>query len=57
MISGEISVLAPGLHGFHIRQFGDSTNGCLSAGPHFNPDAKTHGSPLVIDLTQKKMNF
>ena len=43
VIVGKITGLAPGKHGFHIHEFGDLTNGCESAGGHYNPDDASHG--------------
>ncbi|GFR10820.1 superoxide dismutase [Trichonephila clavata] len=44
-ITGQISGLGAGLHGFHVHQYGDLSQGCASAGGHFNPFGKNHGAP------------
>ena len=44
-INGQFKGLAEGKHGFHIHQFGDLTEGCKTAGPHYNPFKKVHGGP------------
>ncbi|PVU84892.1 hypothetical protein BB560_007230, partial [Smittium megazygosporum] len=42
-ISAEFHGLSSGNHGFHIHEFGDNTNGCISAGGHYNPFSVNHG--------------
>ena len=43
-ITGEVSGLTPGPHGFHIHALGDcSAPDAESAGGHFNPGGKRHG--------------
>ncbi|XP_068662011.1 superoxide dismutase [Cu-Zn] 1 [Aristolochia californica] len=44
-VTASLSGLQPGLHGFHVHALGDTTNGCMSTGPHFNPAGKEHGAP------------
>jgi len=45
-ISGNITSLDPfALRGLHVHQWGDSTNGCVSAGLHYNPSNTLHGGP------------
>lgn len=45
-VSAEISGLTPGPHGFHVHDKGDcSAPDATSAGGHFNPGGKAHGSP------------
>ncbi|MDR9388028.1 MAG: superoxide dismutase family protein [Balneolaceae bacterium] len=45
-VSGEIAGISPGLHGFHIHQYGDcsAANG-TSAGGHYNPAGVDHAGP------------
>lgn len=45
IITWEVTGLTPGLHGFHIHEKADFSNGCMSAGPHYNPFGKNHGAP------------
>ncbi|GAM29427.1 hypothetical protein SAMD00019534_126030 [Acytostelium subglobosum LB1] len=47
LVQYNITNLPKGDHGFHVHQFGDTTNGCVSAGPHYNPFGKAHGAPTA----------
>jgi len=44
-VTADVTGLAPGQeHGFHVHEKGDCSSGDgMSAGGHFNPDAKPHG--------------
>ena len=45
-IVADVAGLKPGLHGFHIHEFGDITSADgLSTGGHFNPTHSKHGAP------------
>ncbi|XP_010542576.1 PREDICTED: LOW QUALITY PROTEIN: superoxide dismutase [Cu-Zn], chloroplastic [Tarenaya hassleriana] len=44
-VNVRITGLTPGPHGFHLHEYGDTTNGCISTGAHFNPNNMTHGAP------------
>lgn len=37
--------MEPGLHGFHIHEAGNLSEGCSSCCAHFNPHNKKHGGP------------
>ena len=41
-----VNLLPNHMHGFHIHTFGNLSNGCLTAGPHYNPHGTTHGGPF-----------
>ncbi|CEL56939.1 Superoxide dismutase [Cu-Zn] OS=Cryptococcus gattii GN=SOD1 PE=2 SV=3 [Rhizoctonia solani AG-1 IB] len=45
-ITGELKNLDPNAErGFHIHEYGDITDGCMSSGSHYNPFGTTHGGP------------
>ena len=49
-VTAKVSGLAPGSHGFHIHEKGDCSSGDgMSAGGHFNPQAKPHAHPATPD--------
>ena len=49
-VSGEIRGIKPNAeHGFHVHEKGDCSSGDgMSAGGHFNPDGKPHGSHAAM---------
>ncbi|SMO83023.1 superoxide dismutase family protein [Gracilimonas mengyeensis] len=45
-VQGNFAGLEPGMHGFHIHQYGDcSADDGTSAGGHFNPAGNDHAAP------------
>jgi Cu-Zn family superoxide dismutase len=45
-VTGKVTGLTPGDHGFHIHEFGDlSSADGTAAGGHYNPDGHMHGGP------------
>ncbi|KAK3893177.1 hypothetical protein Pcinc_002980 [Petrolisthes cinctipes] len=49
IITGVISGLSPGNHGFHVHAKGNLGNKCADAGGHFNPFNARHGAPTDRD--------
>jgi len=45
MIDIRLTGLKPGLHGFHVHEYGDTSDKCESMCAHFNPYGNTHGGP------------
>jgi Cu-Zn family superoxide dismutase len=44
-ISVRLTGLAAGKHGFHVHALGNLSQGCVTAGGHFNPLGAPHGAP------------
>lgn len=47
LVTGNVTGLSAGLHGFHVHVKGDLREGCMSAGPHFNP--------FLVSLSSQRM--
>ena len=37
-MTGTLTGLPEGRHGFHVHEFGNTSDNCMAAGSHFNPD-------------------
>ncbi|XP_057333058.1 uncharacterized protein LOC130672467 [Microplitis mediator] len=48
-LTGTITGLTPGKHGFHVHETGNITYGCMSAGGHYNPTNRRHGAPTDFE--------
>jgi Cu-Zn family superoxide dismutase len=47
-VTGDITGLTPGVHGFHLHEKGDcSAPDATSAGDHWNPGKQAHGAPTA----------
>lgn len=45
-VIADLEGLTPGLHGFHVHQYGDCSSPTgEAAGGHFNPEGMPHGAP------------
>jgi Cu-Zn family superoxide dismutase len=51
LIQGSLIGAAPGLHGFHIHEFGDCADGGNAAGGHYNPQSTQHGNLVTEGFT------
>ncbi|KAF0292514.1 Superoxide dismutase [Cu-Zn] [Amphibalanus amphitrite] len=47
MVTGTVSGLSAGKHGFHVHQVGSTADGCKAAKGHFNPFERDHGAPTA----------
>ncbi|CAK5025894.1 unnamed protein product [Meloidogyne enterolobii] len=56
-INGTLKGLPPGLHGFHVHQFGDLSQLCTGAGLHFNPHKRHHGAPQDLERHGNRFKF
>ena len=37
-MTGTLTGLPEGRHGFHVHEFGNTSDNCMAAGSHINPD-------------------
>jgi len=45
LVFATVKGLKQGKHGFHVHEFGNLSEGCKTAGAHYNPYGKTHAGP------------
>lgn len=57
-ITGRVTGLKPNsLHGFHVHEKGDLSQGCVSTGGHYNPEGVRFSFSLCISRRRILVNF
>ena len=64
-ITGKITGLSKGKHGFHVHKYGDESDGCIGYGGHWNPFKRNHGEKksslaflaFLVKLEEEKVHF
>ena len=54
-VTGTITGLPEGRHGFHVHEFGNTSDNCMAAGSHFNPNEVREYNGVIYTQRARKL--